>query len=268
MSTISSLSPAKLSSIYLRDFLKATFQFEAVLLRELVYSIGLTDSAHSDSYSSPRTHLMDFLTAALKFEAVLLTELPSTVIICLSCISQLLLSMAAKKYKTAQEKKEARREINARSYAKNWSKITKHRKQNRKSSVSKERKENNVEGHLSLKSPRNTATHKPNADPKKCGNSEKHSLPPSHARNTATHKPNADPKKRENSEKHSLPPSHVTPTHDNSNVIDEIEYLMDHGPARPKEPVTVSQLAFENVRAVFMNYKAVIGSDWTSGFFK
>ncbi|KAE9394378.1 hypothetical protein BT96DRAFT_998581 [Gymnopus androsaceus JB14] len=202
--------------------------------------------------------------AALKFEAVLLTELPSTVIICLSCISQLLLSMVAKKYKTAQEKKQARREINACNYAKNWCKITKHRKQkyadavekqhkqlttHRKSSVSKERKENNVEGHLSLKShrtisdvhsPRNTMTHKPNADPKKCGNSEKRSLPP----------------------------SHVTPTHNDSNVINEIEYLMDHGPARPKEPVTVSQLAFKNVCAVFMNYKAVIGSDWTSGFFK
>lgn len=103
-----------------------------------------------------------------------------------------------------------------------------------------------------------------------------------------THKPNADPKKCGNSEKRSLPPSHVTPTHNDSNVINEIEYLMDHGPARPKEcvvsfsvlfssthvlssmfrPVTVSQLAFKNVCAVFMNYKAVIGSDWTSGFFK
>lgn len=82
--------------------------------------------------------------------------------------------------------------------------------------------------------------------------------------------------------------SSVALPRNNPNEMDDIEYLINYaGPLRPKvcvldvvpmlsvdlsmysvSPKTGFQLAYDNVHSVFLDYKALVGAEWVSGFFK
>ncbi|KAE9396947.1 hypothetical protein BT96DRAFT_996222 [Gymnopus androsaceus JB14] len=180
--------------------------------------------------------------------------------------------MVAKKYKTAEGKRRARRLVNAQNYARNRDKIAKHRQQKYADGVQEQQRQKTAK----RKSAATEWEKNHKAASKVWKKDRKLNADVKRPRSSATHKPNTvsrEMKENRNTNiplTQHLPSSCVKPTHKDMNEINEIEYLMDHdGPLRPKValPITVFQLAFNNVCNVFLDYKAVIGPNWISGFF-